>query len=158
MHLHLGVLDIPYVDAEGITTGDVAEILEEKYGVLGAFMEVHGEEVATIMAEAVAGTIESLVAGVSISPFAAAMPQIETLMKRWFTSQEVERVGLPGTPTGAALAGVNRRLKRAHGPRRPSFIDTGLYTASLKSWIDDPGEIAAPADIEAIQRDLASSA
>ena len=37
MILHLGVIDMPYVEQAGQTTGDVAESLERRYGVMGHF-------------------------------------------------------------------------------------------------------------------------
>jgi hypothetical protein len=134
MLLHLGVLDVPYSNATGVTTGDVAEFIEEKYGLLEKFVEVHEADIADDLAQSVNGSIQSLVAGVQIDPFAAATAQIETRMKRFLTSQEAEQVGLQNVPTQAALKGVNKRLKSKRGARRPSFIDTDLMESSYKVW------------------------
>lgn len=160
MKLHLGVLDVPYADKDSQTTGDVAEIIEAKYGVLGAFAEHYESQIADILAESVAGTIESAIAGVDLNPFAAAMSQIEDKMKQFIVTQEAEQVGLPGVPTQAALQGVNHRFKFNQGPRRPSFLDTTLMVASYRAWVDEPLE-ATPQqinDIAAIQRDIARDA
>jgi len=48
----------------------------------------------------------------------------------------METLGYPGVPTRAALMGVNSRLKKRRGKRRPSFRDTGLYQASFMAWVD----------------------
>ena len=83
----------------------------------------------------------------SINPFATASADIEASFKQFLDSQEIERIGYPGVPTQAALDGVrtsyknptgnkNKRGKRVKHPRRPSFIDTGLYEDSMKAWID----------------------
>ena len=42
--LHLGVIDVPYA-TEGTTTGDVAEILEAKYDVMGNFDALHHADI-----------------------------------------------------------------------------------------------------------------
>ena len=70
------------------------------------------------------------------SPFAAGESQIENRFKQFLSLREVEKLGIPGVPTKAALAGVSHRFKGKKGGRRPSFIDTGLYQASFKAWID----------------------
>jgi len=50
--------------------------------------------------------------------------------------KEVEKLGIPGVPTKAALRGVNHRLKHPYRRRgaRPSFVDTSLYMSSFKAW------------------------
>lgn len=153
MRLSLGVYDVPYVDADGITTGDVAEIIEAKYGLLGdGFVPAHIDDMGQIMAESVQGSIEALIGGgVQVHPFAEGCAKISTLMKRFLTSQEAETVGLPGVPTGAALKGVNKRLKTKRGARRPSFIDTGSMEAAYVCWADSEGEgdVISPADAAA---------
>lgn len=157
MKISLGVYDVPYVDAEGITTGDVAEILEEKYGLLGdGFVPAHQNDIAQAIAEGVQASIEAMIAGTTIDPFAGACADIATLMKRFLTTQEAERVGLPGVPTGAAIEGVNRRLKLKRGPRRPSFIDSSLMVTSYTAFVTDPlvPEKSQLDEIAAIQRDI----
>lgn len=150
--LHLGILDVPYTDADGITTGDVAEILEEKYGLLGdGFVPAHAEDIAQVMAESVQASLEALVAGVTVHPFAAGCSQISSMMKRFLTTQEAERVGLPGVPTAAALAGVNKRLKTKRGARRPSFIDSSEMVSSYVAWVDAEEGVVSQADADASQ-------
>lgn len=158
--LHLGVIDIPYAyEQEGerktkkrkgkkkkkvvksTTTGDVAEIIEEKYHLMETFFEVHEDRIAEVLTESLAGAVESQLMGApaSADQFAAGTQEINAMFKHFVASREAERVNIPGTPTRAALKGVSHR--RAHpyakaNPRRPSFIDTGLFVDNFMSWID----------------------
>jgi hypothetical protein len=138
--LHLGVLDVPYARAKGKTTGDVAEILEARYGIMRAFWQRNRQAYLDAL---VGGSVEDLEARLQ-GRSARANPK-STLEKmrhdfRVFISQrQVEQVGLKGVPTEAALKGVSHRLKHPYAkrnPRRPSFRDTGLYEASFRAWID----------------------
>lgn len=160
LRINLGVLDIPYANkAQPVrqakkgkktqpvkrepgtqTTGDVAEFLEEKYGVMATFAEVMAPGIDATIEEGLAQTLENLMAGAPAgNPFAQAQEDIEKMFKDFVATQEVEHAGIKGVPTQAALKGVNHRLKHAYvkrNPRRPSFIDTGLYVANFKAWID----------------------
>jgi len=162
--LHLGVIDIPYVDAKGKarphkrhrqkyenkTTGDVAEILEAKYHVMEHFYELHHAEVDHLLFESFEGAIESLLAGAppTLSVAGTATSKIEDAFKQMLSTMELDALGYPGIPTQAALDGVShrfanpthRRVKGAGLVRRaprPSFIDTGLYQASFKAWVTE---------------------
>lgn len=163
--LHLGVLDVPYLNAEQAekvpqakkgkankpikpkssastkTTGDVAEILEAEYGIMRAFSNHHLPQIAKELEGSIAGALESLMMGAPASgnPFKKSESGITSMMKNFISSGEVERVGIEGTPTQAALNGVNHRLKHPYAkanPRRPSFMDTTLYWQHLIAWID----------------------
>ena len=156
--LHLGVLDIPYAyDQEtktkkgkvrkkkkkitkSTTTGEVAEYLENKYGIMEAFFDEHEEAIIEAVSESLAGAIESIAtgAGAGNDPYAAATYGINEMFRKFISNSEVEGV-VPGTPTKAALKGVAHRKAHPYAkanPRRPSFVDTGLYEASFMSWID----------------------
>lgn len=166
--LHLGVIDIPYVEAEPParrkarlaknakapkklairhaapehkTTGDVATILEAKYGIMEAFFENKEVEIVGQLTESLAGALEDVLVGAPIAdrdPFAEGTSKIEESFKEFLSSHEAERIGIEGTPTAAARKGVNHRLKHPYAksnPRRPSFVDTGLYQASMKAWV-----------------------
>jgi len=157
--LHLGINDIPYVNppeqrkvgkakrgkankpkkAKGQSgaqsTGEVAEILEAKYGILATFAERYGQQIADAFANSAAGALESVMMGTPVNnPYARAENEVEESMKLFLDLEEMN--GHPGVPTKAALAGVNHRLKRKKGAPRPSFIDTGLYQANLRAWTD----------------------
>lgn len=163
--LHLGVLDQPYNEfappkkiarakkgkknrpvkptstAATKTTGEVAEILEEKYGVLDTFAFARLPDIATALENSIAGELETLIMGgrPSGNPFQGAESAITTMMKKFISSQEIEHMGIAGVPTQAALDGVNHRLKHPYAkknPARPSFMDTTLYWQSLRAWFD----------------------
>jgi len=138
--LHLGVVEQPYNDPEGTTTGDVAEILEARYGVMQAFVNAHRADIANDLAEGVAGALETVLAGGPMSntdPFAAGLAKVEQRFKDFLSSGEIEAWGVPGVPTEASIKRRSARFKAGKSDRpRPSFIDTGLYEASFKAWID----------------------
>ena len=97
--LHLGVVDIPYVDgpksvkklvsrvrrrkdstlygdtlytpAGHVTTGDVAGWLENRYHIMELFFETHQQEITALLTEAMAGQLENLLAG---GPFVEVNP------------------------------------------------------------------------------------
>jgi hypothetical protein len=139
--LHFGVLVQPYRSttkkATALTTGDVAQFLEDKYGVMAAFYRVHQKEVIEAVEGSLQGALEALVMGQRVDPWGAGMSKIESAFRSFISSREAERVGIPGTPTMAALRGVNHRLRHPYSsrnPRRPSFRDTGMYMNSFKAW------------------------
>ncbi len=148
MRIELGVIDNPYESSDK-TTGDVAQILEAKYHIIGIFVEVHKADIQRILERSFVTAFEEMAIGLPPRPVhASALQEIQVLMKRWLSTQEVERQGIIGVPTLAALMGVNHRFRSGlnrvsmkqfrkgarQGVRRPSFIDTGLYQASLKAW------------------------
>ncbi len=126
------------------TTGDVATWLENKYHIMEVFAEDVGlDAIDDALAHSVAGAIQNLVAGIppeKLRPTAEAMGELESAFRHFLSQEEMAGLGVPGVPTKAALKGVNRRLLHpfAKGnPRRPSFLDTGLYSANAKFWIDE---------------------
>lgn len=157
--LHLGVVDVPYVDKEApaaqrkrikagkrpasneLTTGDVAEILEDKYHVMEVFYELHKDDVAKDLEKSVAGALETILLGgpSDVDPFGGATNKIEERFTDFLTNREMEKLGYHGVPTQAAIEGVNHRLKHPYAKknkRRPSFIDTGLYQRSFKAEVE----------------------
>lgn len=166
--LHLGVLDIPYAYTQvaekktkkragkksrkvtlSQTTGDVAEILEAKYGLMETFFEVYEEKIVKLLTDSVAGALESFLSGsqswngahtasLQNDPYAAGAQQINELFKQFILSGEAERISIPGTPTKAALRGVSHRKAHPYAKheRRPSFYDTGMYVDHFVSWVD----------------------
>lgn len=148
--LHLGVIDQPYRSrtkkAASVTTGQVATWLEDRYAIMAAFYRTHEGEVAKAVESSLVGAFEALLTGNAVDPWGRATQVIGERFRNFISSQMAERVGIPGTPTKAALRGVNHRLAHPYGrgrpgrprpnPRRPSFRDTGLYQASFRAWID----------------------
>ena len=163
--LHLGMIDVPYANetqkekipqakkgkankplkpktASGTqTTGDVAEILEAKYGVMDTFVFARLPDIAKELESSIAGALETLMMGGSPdpNPFKSAESAVTTMFKQYLAPGAIEHMGIQGVPTQAALKGVNHRLKHPYAksnPRRESFIDTGGYSAHFVAWID----------------------
>jgi hypothetical protein len=127
-------------DAAAKTTGDVAAILEDKYSIFETFYEdVGGAAIAAIFEKSLAGTMENIAAGQTgnISLSAEAESEIETTFRVWLGDEKMNG-RTAGVPTQAALAGVNHRMLHPYAKRgpRPSFIDTGLFQANAKVWLD----------------------
>lgn len=122
------------------TTGDVAEVLEAKYGVMAAFYENHQGDILAAFHDSLAGALENLHSGAPVGndPLGTAASDVEQMFKRFLSNRDMDGL-VEGVPTAASLAGVNHRLKHPYAksnPSRSSFIDTGLYEASFKAWID----------------------
>jgi hypothetical protein len=140
--LNLGVMVVPYRTATAkvgaVTTGDVAQWLEHRYGIMETYARVRGKVIENALADSVEGALEALITGRRVSPFARGMSAIQSDFKRWISSGAAERAGIPGTPTGAAMRGVSHRLAhpyRRSNPRRVSFRDTGTYMSSFAAWV-----------------------
>ncbi len=164
MILNLGVTDIPYSNAMSATekrtirwrsrmkpwqrvpstttTGDVAEILEARYGIMQMFFLLHGQDIADSLENVIQGKLENLMMGAPISgqmfeegDFSA----IEETFRKFLDNKEMDgRAG--GVPTRASLMGVNHRLRHPYSrsnPPRPSFIDTGQFQSAFKVWVSD---------------------
>lgn len=132
--LHLGVMDIPY-DDEGVTTGDVAEHLEERYKIMQTFFDRYSNDISSLMTNDLAASLENMMAGAppSRDPLAESMSKIHNLFVAFLDNQEMN--GVDGVPTRRALDGISRRFKNKKGPPRPSFIDTGTYQAAMRAWV-----------------------
>jgi len=156
--LVLGVIDLPYADAgsykelrtkkpkhkqEGNkTTGDVAEILEDKYHVMEVFYESHVEQIGDYIVSGMEAALEAVMMGApagQIDAHGQATGNIDRMFKEFLANKEMESMGIPGVPTLAAQEGHSKRFKQPYKKRkpRPSFIDTGLYQASFKSDVED---------------------
>ena len=151
MKLHLGVLDQLYSTPPSgkrrrqggsvVSTGQVAEWLEDEYHVMEHFAQLHGQEIADAVAEDMSASLETMLMGGSTElTLGEATSKIEELFKTMISMSELEGIGYPGIPTQAALKGVNHRLAHPYArsnPRRPSFRDTGLFQASMKAWVTE---------------------
>ncbi|ECZ8515277.1 hypothetical protein F8679_18910 [Salmonella enterica] len=131
---HLGVIDVPYED-ENTTTGDVAEYLEEKYQIMQTFFDRYSNDIADLMTNDMAASLENMMAGAppARDPLAESMSRIHDLFVAFLDNTEMN--GLPGVPTRRALKGISRRFKNKKGPPRPSFIDAGTYQAAMRAWV-----------------------
>jgi hypothetical protein len=144
MTLHLGVIDAPHGE---LGTGDLAEMLEEKYHVMETFYNMNESTINGYLTDAFESAFEAAAMGAPAGdPFHAAAAKIETRFKEALSAKEFDRK-IPGVPTQASLEGTSQRFKKAKErkgkkrrskrPGRPSFIDTGIYQSSFKSWVDD---------------------
>jgi hypothetical protein len=151
--LSLGVLDVAYSDPDDknlTTTGEVAEFLEKWFEVMGTFWELYSEKISSEIASAMANDIAAMAKGEPLGkqPIQRVMEKIQL----WFSSylDQGEWEAHTGIKIGAAHEGVSHRfkdVKNLEGKRdtRPAFIDTGLYQAAFRAWI----EHWAPAEAEA---------
>jgi hypothetical protein len=148
----LGVLDIVYSDAGGSgvagakTTGDVASILESKYGVMAAFYDLRQEKIAQWIADDVSSQIEMYVkTGRRPAPEHGSLTygadqKIEAEFRAFLSANELAHLMAAagaGVLSAAAAAGVNHRKKQPFAKKnkaRPAFVDTGTYRSSFRSW------------------------
>ena len=168
--LHLGVTEAPYATntktaprrvavrtvkggkpraisaapSGGETTGDVAQILEDKYHIMEIFVEEIGaDQIAKAIEHSAAVAIETLISGHGRNTPESflsleAEGEIEDAFRLFLSQQEMDGTQ-PGVPTKAALAGVSHRFAHPYAKRapRPSFIDTGLFQSHFKVWSDE---------------------
>jgi hypothetical protein len=160
MKIHLGENDLPYgaavqalrmrtprrggrpyptrQSAGGITTGDVANILEHKYALFSVFAAMTRDFITDVVTESMRGELQNVLMGKPANlsdPFAQGMSAIEARFRDFLDYQGMDGRA-PGVPTKAALMGRSIRLKRRRGPPRPSFIDSGLMRANFRSWVE----------------------
>jgi hypothetical protein len=167
--LHFGVVDIPYstniktaprrvgvrsvkggkarafsaAPSGGETTGDVAQILEDKYHIMEIFVEEIGaDRIEKAVEHSIAGALETMISSHGRNTpdsflTTEAEGEIEDAFRLFLSQGEMDGIQ-PGVPTKAALAGVSHRFAHPYAkrPARPSFIDTGTYQASFKVWSD----------------------
>lgn len=138
--LNLGVVEVAYQNEgkEPTTTVIVANILEEKYHVLGTYVEHHKHDIEQACLNSLEGALENLHMGMPIGdPYAEAGQEIASGFRTFLMTAEMEQMGIEGVPTQAALDRESLRFKAKHGnAQRPSFVDTGTYEASARMWIE----------------------
>lgn len=145
MKLKLGVIDVP--EPNGNTSYGVGKILEEKYTLFSSYVEMHHKDIEHELCEAIVGAFETFQATgyVAKKPFDAAGQELTLGLKQFIYKEELAGK-VAGVPTQAALEGITTRkvgrgkkskFKRTKtGVRRPSFIDSGIFEASTKVWIE----------------------
>ncbi len=150
--LTLGELDVAYATPTGeagslkvtlTTTGAVAEILEERYGVMQTFYDRRKEKIAEYLGDSVADAIADALAGrkTRTSPTYGAEQKIEAEFRAFLDANEMNTISklMTGAPISkAADRGVSHRKKRPNAgvnPSRPAFIDTGLYRQSFRAEV-----------------------
>jgi hypothetical protein len=127
--------------AAPVTTGDVAQWLENRYHVVEHFWELHGQEVADDFADSLSGSLESFLMGApaDLNPYGTALSKTEDRFRQMLSLRELDQLGYPGIPTMAAKRGVSSRHKSGFTKNRqprPSFLDSGLYSRSFTAWVE----------------------
>ncbi len=99
------------------------------------FFDRHGQDIAALMADDLAGGLENMLAGAPTprDPFAESMSRVHDLFVAFLDNEEMN--GIDGVPTRRALLGISKRFKNKKGNPRPSFIDTGTYQAAMRAWV-----------------------
>jgi len=124
----------------GISTGDVAEILEKRYKIMNTFAAINKDLIERELVKSAEMELFALMNGKPVGDEAHAFDNacevIAEDFRQFLNNSEAEHLGIPGVPTQAALDGVNHRLKIMKGARRPSFIDTGQYQNAAKVWTE----------------------
>ena len=150
--LCLGVVDVAYTDGDkSTTTGDVAEMLEENFRVMGVFYELHKDEIEGWLVDAISGDIESLsqgkpptiaskllgtnldgrpLSGLSING------KIEQEFRDYLDSREWSSVFGTLARADSGVTARKKNQKPGANPARAEFVDSGLYQAAFRAWIE----------------------
>lgn len=138
MKIALGVMDMPYESGSGTaTTHEVAEILEGEYQLFTHFYEQHNADILIELSEHLRQQISNAIQfDAPIAP-TAVLGETGKAFSVFLEREEMAGLGVDGVPTQAALDGVSSRKKLRHGPRRPSFIDSGLLLSSFVVWVEN---------------------
>ena len=133
------------------TTGEVAEILEKRFGVMETFYVARQEQIGNMLAESVVNAIETLVTtGRHVNPTFGGAQKIEAEFRAFLDKNEMaklvaglsegERAALSGTFDGAGKSGVSHRKKHPYAAKnksRPAFVDTGLFRSAFRAWLSE---------------------
>ena len=130
MIIHFGVVDVAYSeDGKSETTLEVAKKLETEYGVMRIFIAAHEQEIADEMSEELMAMLDG-----PVRPANVHFPEVDAQFRDYLSKGEWEKI--TGRQTGAAAARKSARHKIGMKTAdRPSFIDTGLYRRSFRSWV-----------------------
>jgi hypothetical protein len=131
--LSLGVIEVPYADGHQ-ETGDVAQILEDKFGVMQKFADQNIEPICEFIADGVAGALESVLAGApeGFDVFGSAMSNIEDRFQEYIDNEEH---GIPTKAKQTPKAGARKKRQFRRVTHKTTFVDSGLYRNSFKAWV-----------------------
>jgi hypothetical protein len=147
MKLNFGVIDVPYTEENSETTGEVAQKLEDVYGIMETFSRIHEDFITISLEVDIIKSLENTMKGINSNVgFNESCSRIEKMFRTALDQKEFNYTHR-GIPTQAAKDGVSHRFKYKNRkraskqrvrdkPDRPSFIDTGLYQISFKAWVD----------------------
>jgi len=124
---------------DGTNSAEVAKELEEKYALVDTFYLSVADELSDALEEVFGEAIETTM--MSKPPKKIPTDQITKKIEEEFrTYLDHEEHGIKTT---AAQRGVSHLLPQPYSrknPPRQSFIDTGLYRASFRAWIEEDDE------------------
>jgi hypothetical protein len=122
------------------TAEDVGAILENKYGIVGTFLDIYQEDIADIVTETFENFVVDALSEVRkptsarMVKFMASKTKAVEKLFRGFLDQEEMNGMVDGVPTKVSRG---RNRKRGKSTRaRPSFEKTGIYRASFRCWAD----------------------
>lgn len=142
MKLDLGNVDVAYTndDGKGTTTTDVAGFLEADYHIMQTFYDLNQDFIADALANEMAGALESMaMGGPGKTNFSGAMNKIEERFRDFISSGDLMQGRWLQHPIQAAINGNSQRKKTPNAkanPARVAFVDTGLYVASFRVWME----------------------
>jgi hypothetical protein len=145
--LHMGFLNTPYTKqaiaapmaaakaheaksrrhySKTKTTQSVANILENKYGILEKFMELYEDDITDIIHEKLDSFI---IQSLSEKRKVTSERMVQYMKPNTVRIEKMFRGFLDRDETGETVKAAMKRSK-------PPFIRTGLYRASFRSWVD----------------------
>jgi hypothetical protein len=135
MKLSLGVVEVPYADITGQDTGEVASLLEAKYGVMQGFVDRNMDHIAGSIEDGIAGALESVLAGApeNFNVFGSAMSNIED---RFHDYIDREEHGIRTKAKDEPKAGARKKRQYRKASGKTTFVDSGLYRNNFKAWIN----------------------
>lgn len=137
--LHLGVDDVGYSSGEGSTsTGKVADILEGRYHVMRVFYEEHEKEAAEAIALKYKILLDNLMKGKSLgNTKQLPMDSIVTSFRNFLSGDEWRKISGQRIKAAEARRTLgSSRKKMGRLPVPVAFVDSGLYSDSMRAWLD----------------------
>ncbi len=143
--LMLGVIDVIYDDPDTkkvTTTGEVAGHLENKYHPMRVFIEEHWDDISELVVSAFETEVESIAQGAE-PVLEINVGKVDQMFRDFLSHEEWE--GVSGQRIAAAEEGSSKRFKnkketgdnvKKERTSRPAFVDTGLYQANMRTWVD----------------------
>lgn len=130
MKISFGVVDVAYSeDGKSETTYGVARKLEDEYGVMRIFIHAHEKDIG----EELCAELSDMLNG-PIVPNKIYFNEIDAMFRDYLNKGEWEKI--TGRKTQASIDRKSQRLiDKKRSAARPSFIDTGLYRKSFRTWV-----------------------
>jgi hypothetical protein len=122
------------------TTEQVAADLEKKYGLIETFYGLEEDSlIIPLLEDAFGDALASEMSGKPVVDIITSKEtdKIENRFRRNLSTRRYDGV-IRGVPTLSAQRGVSHLRQKPSASRgpRPSFVDTGLYMRSFKTWVE----------------------